>query len=348
MAITPKLYDTSTLLGVMREQEAPSNYWLDLLFNNTVTFDDEFIDFEKLTPKGRRLAAFVAPLAQGKPLFREGSTVTRLKAAYVKAKDPVNPTRMLRRRPGELLAPVPASPEARRNAIIADILATHRDGIERRWEWLAARAAIDGKVTIEGENYPARLVDFQRDAGHTITLAADAEWGDAGVSIYDNLQTWITMMRNAKFGGAVNRITMGPDAWDIVRKDDEIKEQLDLNTRGTVANLNTVVRDGAQVDYVGNLGPNLPVYVYSDYYEDETGASVPILDSKSVVLTGPNVQGVRAYGAIQDAHANFQALPIFSRNWIGDDPAIEQVGSQSAPLMIPVNPNNTLVAKVKN
>lgn len=340
-----ELYNTRTLLGVMREQEAPTSYWLDLCFPNVLTFDDEYVDFEKIPRAGRKLAPFVAPLAQGRPIYEEGSRVARFKPAYSKPKDPVTPTRMMTRRPGELLTPTPQTPMQRRNAIIADITASHRDAIERRWEWLAAQAILNGKVTIEGDDYPARVVDFGRAANHTVVLEENARWGDDGVSIFANIESWRTRVRTAPFGGMTNRLTVGADVWDVMRQSDEIKAQLDINTRGTVVNVNTGLREGLEVEFVGNLAPNLPVYVYSDYYT-EGGTSVPFMNPKDIVLTGPNVMGYRCFGAIQDVNAQFQALPIFPRNFRENDPAIEYVMSQSSPLMVPVNPNATLRARV--
>lgn len=345
MTITPTLYDTSTLLGVMRETDPVSNYWLDLCFNNVMTFDDEYIDFEKLGKGKRKLAPFVAPLAQGRPIFEQGSTVTRLKPAYIKPKDPVMPTRNLTRKPGELLNPTPMNPMARRNANIVDILQQQREAIERRWEWLAAQAIINGSVTLEDEDYPARVVDFGRASGHTVTLGSGARWGDSGVSIIGLIEEWRTLVRRASFGGPTNRLTVGTDAWDVMRKDPEVLKLLDTQTRGTEGNTMKFVRDGEYVEWVGRIGGNLDIYVYSDYY-DVNGVATDFLDSKSVVLTGPNVMGYRCFGAIADVKANYQPLPIFPKNWVAEDPAVEYVMSQSSPLMVPVNPNNTLKAKV--
>lgn len=345
MTITPTLYDTATLLGVMREMDEPSNYWSNLCFGNVMTFEDEYIDFEKLGRGKRKLAPFVAPMAQGRPLYEQGSTVTRLKPAYIKPKDPVTPTRVLTRQPGELLSPTPQSPQARRNAIIADILSQQRSAIERRWEWLAAKAIIDGSVTIEDEDYPARVVDFGRDPSHTVTLGLGERWGDEGVSILGDIEAWRTQVRRASFGGPTNRLTVGADVWDVMRADAEIKAQLDTQYRGTTADLNTGLRDGSLVEWVGRLSGTLDVYVYSDYYE-VGGEAVDFLDPKDVVLTGPNVMGYACFGAITDVKAGFQALPIFPKNWVSEDPAVEYVMSQSSPLMVPVNPNNTLKATV--
>lgn len=341
------LYTTSTLLGVMRELEPPSSYWLDLCFNETMTFDDEYIDFEKLADQ-RKLAPLVVPMSQGLPIYGESTKVYRVKPAYVKPKDAVSMTRVIRRRPGDMLSPTPQSPQQRYDAIVAEIMRVHRSAIERRWEWLAAQAVMNGSVVLEGEAYPKITVDFERDAGHTITLGMGERWGDMDISILDDLQSWGTMMRKAHFGGAPNRMTIGADVWEVMRKDTEIKDLLkqDYRPYNNGLNLNLGLREGLDVEYVGTLGNGLAVYIYSDYYQDTDGSVVPFMDSKDVVLTGPNIRGVRAFGAILDKGAQFRPLPIFPKMWDENDPPVTFVMNQSAPLMVPVNPNATLRARV--
>lgn len=345
MPIEHRIYDTDTLLGVMADMPPVPSYWLDLLFPTVMTFTDEYIDFEKLSP-ARKLAPFVSPSAQGKPLFSEGSTVTRLKPAYVKPKDAVNPGRMLKRRPGELVALRPQSPQQRYNAIVADITREHRESIMRRWEWLAAQAAIYGTVTISGENYPERVVDFQRSAANTVALTGTSTWNGTEADILGNINAWRHQIRIAPFGGPTNRLTVGADAWDAMSKNPAVLKQLDTQMRGTNADLNTGVREGLSVEFVGRLSGTLDVYVYSDYYQQEDGSAVPFMSSKDVVLSGPNFNGVQCFGAILDAKAGFQALPVFPKMWDENDPPVTFVMTQSAPLMVPVNPNNTLRATV--
>lgn len=343
---TPNIWDTRELLAVYREQESPLNYWLGMLFPNEITFDSEYIEFEKIPKAGRKLAPFVVPMAQGRAIYEEKSQAARFKPAYLKPSDPVSPMRALSRRPGTLLAPGDSTLAARYNAVKVDIMAYHRRAVERRWEWMAAKAIIDGKVVVDGDDYPAVTVDFARDATHTITLGVGARWGDAGVSILSLIQSWQDKLHAAPFGGAATTLTMGTEAWAVFRKDTEIRDELDTQRRGTDINFRTGLIGTGEVRYVGTLGLGLDVHVYNDYYES-AGSSVAIMSPKDVVLSGPAVQGYRCFGAIMDVNANFQALPVFMRNYVTTgDVAIEQIVTQSAPLMVPVNPNATLKATV--
>lgn len=345
MTVQQQIYDTKTLLGVMRDFAPVSDYWLSLCYPTVMTFDSEFIDFEQLS-SARKLAPFVAPTSQGQPIYSRGSNVTRLKPAYVKPRDAVEPHRMLKKQPGELASPTQVGPLQRWNAAVADITREHREAIERRWEWLAAQATIYGSVTIADDNYPERFVDFGRDAGQSITLSGVGnEWGTSGSDPIADINTWRTQTRKVKFGGVLRRMTCGATALEALLADPKVQDELKTDIRGTQANLNRGVREGLEAEYIGTLGSGLEVWSYQDYFEDADGNEIEILDPRDVVLTG-DVGGVRAYGAILDKRASLQPLPIFPKMWDEEDPSVTYLMSQSAPLMVPTMPNRSLRARV--
>lgn len=345
MPIQITLYDTNTLLGLYRQTEPPTDYWRTLTSTGVVTSDDEYIDFEKVT-ESRKLAPLIVPTAQGKPIYAEGSRIQRFKPAYLKPKDAVSPGRTIKRRPGEnLFSANTQSPSQRYNAILVDILRAHRESIERREEWMTARAVIDGKLTLSGPEYPTRVVDYERDPSHTVTLTTDF-WDDPDHPIMDDLNTWIERVRQAKFGGVVTRITVGSDVVGPMLRNKQVREQLDLNTRGTNANLNTGLRSGGYVQYHGLIGPGVELWSDASYYEMPDGSVEHYLDPKTVVLTCPTINLVRCFGAILDDKANFQAIPVFPKMWTNNDPSVTYVMSQSAPLPVVVNPNASLSARV--
>lgn len=343
------IYDTATLLGVLRDVgDEPSTFWQNLAFPNTLTFDDEYVDFSKVSDV-RKMAPLVVPTAQGKPIYSRAERLIRVKPAYVKPKDPITAAHMIRRKAGlnELLGNAPLAPNQRFNAIVGDISRQHRDAILRRWEWMAAEALLYGKVTLEDDSYPTTVIDFGRAAAHSITLAGGSQWGDAGVDPVDDLDGWVQTVVQASFGGPVNRVIMGTKAWGAFSKDARVKELMDTNYRQTSGTtLDLGVGSGENVEYKGNLSRNLQIWVYSDYYESEAGTAVDFMDPRDVLLIGPNVRGTRCFGAILDVGANFQPLPIFPKMWNQEDPSATFIMHQSAPLMVPVNPNNTLRARV--
>lgn len=341
------IYSTKALLGAYYDEdvtEPVSNYWLDLCFPSQINFETEYIDFNKIGGN-RKIAPLVVPTVQGLPIYSRSEKRVQLTPAYVKPKDKVSASRVVKKVAGfgELNHNVQMTPTQRYNLLVADILNEHRRAIERRWEWLASEAIQNAQVVLEGEAYPRTVVDFERDAAHTMTLAGANRWDQAGVSIIDDVQSWRTTNRKAKFGGISNRLTVGADAWETMRQNDELMKLLntDLKQQSNGLDLNLGMREGLEVERVGRLSGTVEVYVYSDYYEDADDTVVPFMDTRDVVLTGPNVNGVRCFGAIEDIEANMLPLPVFPKMWPEKDPSGTFIMTQSAPLMVPMNPNAT-------
>lgn len=337
-------YTTATLAGVVQRLRPPTTFWLNLCFGRQVNFETQYIDFD-LIDKDRRLAPFVSPMAQGRVMTKQGFVSRRFAPAYVKPKDEVNPNHVITRMAGEAYNGE-LSQESRRNAIIADLLQGQKDKIWRRWEWMAAQAIINGSVTVEGDDYPTQNVDFQRDANQTIALTGSSAWGQTGVSIVDSLDTWNKQTQELSTYFP-NTLVVGTDAWAVMKADSEIIELLNKNYRnGDSANLNLGPQSGEIAQYMGKIGVQ-DVWVYNDNYEDSTGATVPFMDSKTVVGLNPaGVQGIRCFGAIMDKRAGYRAMDIFSKMWDQEDPSVEYLMSQSAPLMVPMEPDAVWSASV--
>ena len=339
-----EIVETHELVKVIETLRPPTSYWLDLCFPEEHLSTSEYIDFD-LVDSNRRLAPFVAPNVQGQPMVQRGEAIRKFKPAYIKPKDPVDPARLLRRRAGESLGGS-LTPKQREDAIIADILREHSNGIRRRWEWMAARAVIDGSVIVQGDNYPRVQVGFGRDPNHTKTLVGAAQWTDPASAPLDDIENWSGEMFE-RSGYVPTRITMGLAAWRAFYQHATVKDMLDTR-RGSDNKLETGPGDGSPFQYRGTLSSNgLQVWTYNDIYEDNNGTAVPFMSTNDVVLTSPGISGVRAFGAIMDRKAGWNAMPMFPKMWEQEDPSGLFLMTQSAPLMVPVRPNCSLKATVR-
>jgi hypothetical protein len=56
---------------------------------------------------------------------------------------------------------------------------------------------------------------------------------------------------------------------------------------------------------------------------------------------GRRLNGTRCYGAIRDKRAGLAAMSLFPKMWDQEDPSVTYTMTQSAPLMVPGNPNNS-------
>lgn len=343
-------YDTATLLDVLRVQKSITPFWLQF-FTRQINFETETVNFDMVYGEDRKLAPFVVPNVQGQVMSLEGYEQRSFKPAYVKPKHVVDPNMVIERQPGEALGTGSMSREQRRNAVIAEILRKHRVLHTNRQEWLAAKAVIDGKVTISGENYPSTLVDFRRHADLTLTLSGGALWTAGTADPLANIRN--QRKRIADLSGArASTWIFGGDAWDYFTARVNLKDAMDRNYDGQETRV-TLIREGMEgVEYVGRIsGLNgagaLDCYVDTSKYVDENGVEQFFLDQKTVVgVAAGGVEGVRCFGAIKDKQAGYRAIEMFPKMWENEDPSVEFLMTQSAPLMVPKNANATTSIKV--
>ncbi|MEJ1409377.1 MAG: major capsid protein [Candidatus Sedimenticola sp. (ex Thyasira tokunagai)] len=331
-------YDTDTLLGVVRELDPFDPFLLNMFFQEEVNFDTAKIDFDQVA-EDTTLAPFVSPLVAGKANKAAGGELRSFKPAYVKPKDIVDPERILKRRPGEAIGGA-MSAGARRDAIITDILDTQRKKVLRRKEWMAAQALLTGKVTVEGNDYPSVEVDFQRDAENTIALIGNDVWSDTtNAKPLEQIEDW-----NDLSEAPITDLVMDSGAYKLLIKFQDVKDLLNTR-RGDSSDIKLGPGNDKWVQFKGYLG-DYRVWVYKGYYTDDIGAKQSFIPVNTVIAVSAAVDGVRAHGAILDREAGYQALPLFPKNWGQEDPSVEYVMSQSAPLMIPARPNASLAITV--
>jgi hypothetical protein len=358
MANPYELWNTRRSLGVMRDVEPAFSYW-GMLFSFQLNSTDEYIDFEKLPKVGRKIAPFVRPLGRGKSIYNDSAAAYRFKPAYVKVHEEIDPLMPIYKRAGidrSILDETKITPEQRRDLIRAAMTVQAVQSIERRWEWMRAKAIIDGKYTVVGEEYPPVLIDFLRAANHTVVKTVGTYWGDTGISIFDDIQLWADRMFNAPFGGFPTKLTITSSVWKVMRADEEFMKHMDTNIRDPRATVERGLISADKVIKVGELmvggasGATIEIWLYRDTYIDPiTGAESTFLADGDITLTASadRIMGFNCFGAILDPFAKYQALEIFPRSWWNEgDPATENMLWQSAPLAVPVNPNATFKATV--
>lgn len=335
------LYDTNTLIEVISVQKPASTYWLDLCFPRELQFDTQEILFDQI-PEYRNLAPFVAPNVQGRVMRERGFTTKSFRPAYIKPKGVINPFRAIPRRAGEKITGS-LSLEQRFDAIVAEQMATQRQQVERRWEWMAARAIIDGEVTVAGDDYPSQTVEFGRHTDLTVQLTGADRWSQNTATPLTDLED----LRTASFrlaGTAIDRVTMGLTAWGYFTSFSAVTDLLKADIRGSTTEFNRSIGTGQPFEFRGFLAGQggvgrLELWTYNDTYHDESDVAQPFLDQNTVVGTGPGISGYRCFGAIQDIGARLQAMSMFPKMWNQEDPSATYAMTQSAPLMVPAQPN---------
>ncbi len=336
------IYETTDLIGVLIQFEAPDMFVLDRYFGGLVMSDKSDIAMDKVI-KGKKLAPFVMDTAKAKAGIRDGYTTDTFSPATLKPMDVVDPERLLKRMAGEALGSGSMSPDQRRDAIIADILMDHRNSIMRRKLWMAWQVLRTGQVVVEAPEYPARTVDFNRDPLLTKALLAGALWSNEDADIIGDLESWAADIQ-LKSGAICLDVFMPPTVWAKARKNTALMAMLD-NRRATNSSIEIGPISVKGVRYVGSVG-DFNLFVYAETYQDDAGNEMPYIGADEVVITGTGIEGVQAHGAILDKGAGYQPMELFPKIIVEENPSVESVLTQSRPLIVPGNVNASLCATV--
>lgn len=336
------LFSTNTLTAIVQDLRVPAAGFAQRYFGQVQTFDTEEIHFD-VDNKPRRIAPFVSPLVGGKIVKSRGFQTSTFKPAYVKDKRVFHPARSLKRAMGERIGGGGMSPAERQQVLLVQDLQDQLEMLERRLEWMAAQALLNGSVTVVGDDYPSVLVDFGRNANNTVVKTAGNKWSDSGINPLDDLQDWSDQMIKL-CGVAMTDVTMTVDVWKVFRKNSFVATRLD-RLRGT----STIQQDAPAKEgliYQGTID-GFNIYTYSGWYVDPiTGTETAYLPAGTVIgCAGDAVEGVRNYGAILD-NDSLKPEPYFVKSWLENDPSMRYLLMQSAPLLVPERVNATFRATV--
>jgi hypothetical protein len=335
------IFETTTLTRVVAYLPVDAiTFLVDRYFTDEQRSQVEEIRFDVQVGK-RRIAPFVSPLVQGKIVEELGYKTNLFKPAYVKPKTVFDVNRPFKRAIGENIGGT-MSPQERMDRAVAATLLDHIQMIQRRMEVMASEVIRTGKITVSGELYPTQVVDFGRDSSLTVVLGSGSKWSDAGIKPLDNLDTWAGRILTQSGSSPVD-VIMGPDVWAVFRSDADVLKQLD-RFRGTVVlDVSDKTPQGAQFKGQINM---YNFWTYAGTYVDENDATQQLWPAGTVAMLGPQLEGVRAYGAIRDERAGFMPLPYYPTSWLENDPPLRYLMTQSAPLLVPYRPNASLAATV--
>jgi len=334
------IYATAVLAGVVKSLFVPPSFLLDTYFPNIQEETTEEIHFDQENGK-RRIAPFVSPLREGVIVESLGFTTKTFKPAYVKDKRVFDPSRPLRRAKGEQIGGS-WTPAQRIQLTLASELQDQVEMIQRRMEVMASEALRLGQVTVEGEGYPTVVVSYGRDGTLQVTLTTPNRWGESGIKPLDNLETWGQAVLK-KSGTMPRKVVMDLKAWNLFKADADVKAELDRFRGNSTLVTDAAIEEGGV--FMGIIR-GWSIYVYSGWYVDSSGVEQPILPDYTVIMGSEKIDGYRAFGAIRDEKAGYQAMQYFPKSWVTEDPAVRFLMTQSAPLVVPYRVNASFRATV--
>ena len=336
------LFSTDVLNRVVASLLGDSQFLLDRYFGMTQTETSEEIHFDVMDGK-RRISPFVSPLVEGQIVDTLGFKTATLKPAYIKDKRVFDMNRPLKRSPGEPIGGNLA-PADRQRALVARDMQDQLSMLNRRLEVMAGEVLATGKSTISGDKYATVVLDFGRNPGNTIT--AGKVWSDPTSLPLDDLQDWSQIMLQ-NTGIQATDLIMTTDVWKAFRANPSISQRLQLQRTANVMpslDFNAQIHEGGVS--MGTID-QFNIFVYTSWYVDPAdGIEKPVIPLKTAILTAPQLEGVRAFGAIRDEAAGLQAVQYFVKSWTEEDPSVRFLMLQSAPLVFPTRPNASFKATV--
>lgn len=336
-------YETTKLLGLKEILPRFTPLFMQMFFPTFAEFGTEDVAFDKIK-KERRLAPFVSPMVAGRARRAKGGFLATLTPAYIKETEPVKPGRLIKRQLGEAFNSELDAAD-RHVVVVADMLVEQEANIVAREEWMAVQAVLNGKVIIEGEDYPTQEVDYGRSAANQIVLAGAAKWDAVDPATYDpdeDLEDWAV---NAN--GTVSMILMDRKAWRLFSRFKAVKEKLETR-RGSTSQLELGPQLEKEVMHKGFYG-EYEIVVYTGSYVDSAGNKVNYMPDFTVLLAPSSADNVMAYGGIQDAKANADGIAKarrYPKNWFTDDPSVEWLQTQTAPVPVLFDADEFVSVKV--
>lgn len=357
-----ELWDSRDLYELredLRLDPVPDYFW-KTFFGADFYSEDKKIRFADLPVPHRKLAPFVMPTSQGKPIFeRRGETVESFEPAYIKVKDAVRVMESRNVLPSEIWREggMP-SLQARFDRRVADVVAYHLRAIDMQKSWMAARAFIDAKLTIryaadQGVDHPEVTIDYKRDVTLDEVLTGTF-WDDPDYDIIGMISDKSNQMYNTVYGGRPTQLLVGSSVAAVVQANLGIRSLLSTQIRGGegtrvqlgMMNINEPM---SHVATLGGIGGPIEVWTYKDVVEAPNGTMVDILDPRDALLIAPGAGGVMAHGAIYDIDAfeggNISA-DVFPKMLKVGDPGDAFIMHQSAPLPINTAPNKVSKMRV--
>lgn len=344
-------YDTATLVQVVPNLKTSQNFLLDRFFPNVVTSDRETVAIDVDVGK-RRMSPFVSPLVEGRLVEQRRYQTNEFKPAYIKDKRAPDLRKPVRRQIGEALGGELSAGE-REMANLAFEMTDQVDMLNRRLEWMAASALRLGTVTITGDGFPTSVVDFGRSASLTITLTGGNRWGVAANFLADgrdpvptaNIETWQQLALKLS-GALMTDLVFTSGAWAKFTNAEGVQGAVyypKLGDQGNSIQNGPTIAKGAA--YKGRWG-QYDLWLYNDWYVDESDVEQPMLTDGTVIMCGPDMMGTRAFGAILDPEFNYGAMAYAPKTWVEKDPAQRLIMMQSAPIVIPSRVNACVSAMV--
>lgn len=337
-------YSTRLLSRVVELMPKTPMFLRDTFFQNVNLSDVEYIDVD-VVKDGRRKGVYISRTQESQVVDKEGYTTNTFTPPLIALKTPIATSDIMSRLPGEMLYGN-QSADSRRQALELKILQDLNNQIDRSEELQAAEALSTGIVNVAN----GQTVDYGRTATHNVgTLGGSDQWNSGTQDILQDLEDWKNLI--LKDGLVMpTDIIMSSDIYYLFAKDSKVSALLD--NRSAVMGELVNIAEAPGVAYRGYMAGYGKVWTYDNWYKSG-GSLTPFIPVKNVIMIARNPYNIRHYGVLATniIEGNQKRIKFAATNRLADkihldDPPVEYIRLQSAPLLGHHNPDSVVTAQV--
>ena len=296
------IFDTNVLMHVVRDLKLPSQFLLNTFFPNVIEFETEYVSID-VDVGLRRMAPFVSPLLEGRPVEARKYQTNTFKPAYIKDLRTPDFRKPVLRSIGERLMGS-MSPEQRIAANLAFEMEDQIQMIDRRLEWMAAQSLLFAGFIVSGDGFEPVQLNFGRDPALQIDISAstgsNTPWTAANIGTNQNpgtvspsamIESW-AMLLLQKGGATAQDLVFSTSAFQAFLLDFRVQQSVWYQRSGDskIEYGGTSPIQGAV--FKGEWG-GYRLWVYNDWYVDQlsnlswaSGATSITIPAGSTMVSG--------------------------------------------------------------
>ncbi|GHU93284.1 hypothetical protein FACS189479_04420 [Spirochaetia bacterium] len=349
------LYETETLLPLLNEQFAPTTFFRDNFFRNSIPITTGKIQLDLI--KGtRRILPYSRPINKATQIEFGGWDTWSGEIPYIKAKFAEEPDKYENRMPGQNPYAA-ASPAVQAAQWRAEKSQEVLDMLTRTEEVQCAQGLTTGIVTLKNENNTQiQQVNFGLPADHNIIESVLWTNTTAFNAVIDQLRAYKAKISHDS-GIQPTDVVVPPNVATILRHvfspDKADNAGSALAGTGSAAIIwapRIEIADRPPAEHVSYFctipSLNLDVYEYSGIYQDYDGTEKPFIPAGKIVMLSRYARFDRYYGVIKNWRAGLVALPRFPFEWEEPDGSARYFQIESAPLFAPHQVDSFIVSQV--
>ena len=285
-------YEPKYLRGVIKQVLPLKQFFHVRFFPENVLFATETVSIE-YQRDSRELAPYTSPHFGGVMTGRGGYEVRTYHTPYLLPMTTITNDTLAQKLLGEQPYNSGITPDERAQQIAANDIMKLQDKIMRREEYMCARCIQDGKLEITGPGVND-IVDYGFTGIETVTSS------DKWTSSYDLIGKLSDKAQELRKAGTnPDMLILGSAAANALLSNTKIQKAMDMRQVDMGYINPRELEDG--VMYIGRLAvPGFvgDIYSYDEYYRDDTGQDVPLVDPSTAILISSRVRNSMLYGAI--------------------------------------------------